>query len=195
MTDQVGPQDLDARRQLDRADADLQHPHVADWDLDVVHLVGRGPGLVFLRHAARQLGRVELADRRPVGLLGHRQIGLGLALEDQHPPVVANLHGLDDLAPAQDGVNISLGLALARHGGVEVLALALGPALDLLGEALGLGPGLDQHPLDLALRERTEDQPAEQGDVAEHERPERQGGDQEAAREGGVGQTVHPREG
>src|SRR5688572_30879518 len=54
---------------------------------------------------------------------------------------------------------------------------------ELPGQGLGLRPRLQEDALDLALRQRAEDQPPEQGDVEEDEQPEDQGGDEQPARQ------------
>src|SRR5690606_11208747 len=72
----------------------------------------------------------------------------------------------------------------------EVRPLLARPAGELLRQRLGLGARLEEHARDLALRERAEEQPAEEGDVEDDEDAEQDAADQEPPREDGA--LAHP---
>ena len=66
---------------------------------------------------------------------------------------------------------------LGGESRVEVGLGDVGAAGDLIGQRFGFEAGCDQRLLDLALRQRAEDLPAEQGDIEEEE--EREGDDRQ----------------
>ncbi len=89
-------------------------------------------------------------------------LGLAALLHHEHAVAVGDLDRLDDLALAQDRIDVGLGLALEGDRGEEVAAGALGAPGDAAGKILRLAPGFEQDTIELAPGERLEDQPGEE---------------------------------
>ncbi len=141
------------------------------------------------RPAARPpRARAGAPDRRR----RHRDLALGAPLHHQDAVPVGDLERLHDLALAQDRVDVGERLLLERDRGEEVAARALGAALDLPREVARLLPRLEQHAVELALRQRAEDQPGEERDVAEDEEPEEGRQDPETPATGAARRAARP---
>jgi hypothetical protein len=123
-----------------------------------------------------QLGR---AGR---GRCRQRDLGLAALLHHQHAVLVGDLDRLHDLPLAQHRVDVGLGLLLEGDGGEQVAAGALRRAAEPARQPLGLAAGLEQGAVELALRERAEDQPGEQPEVEQEEEADQSGHQPEPAR-------------
>ena len=142
-----------ATRDADHEGADVAHRHL---DLLVGHFTGERVG--------DQTGRLQIR-----ALAAGRLRLLATVAEHQAAIRVANLYGFNDFPLNQHLVDVAARRGLGGHGGVQVAPRVLHAAGDPLSQLLGFGARLHHDPVQFALRQRPEDQPAEQAEVGEHE--------------------------